>query len=62
MSSLERLGAGRSPEADGSFTKTRSVGHSRRQPSMTSRSVLPPVMTIFPEKKQRRTTGEACGR
>jgi hypothetical protein len=51
--------AGKSSDA---FTKTFTVGHSRRHPSATSRSVLPPVMTIFPEKKHSRTTGEACGR
>jgi len=43
-------------------TKTFTVGHSLRQPSDTSRSVLPPVMTIFPEKKHSSTTGDACGR
>lgn len=38
------------------------VGHSLRHPSVTSRTVRPPVMTTLPEKKHSSTTGDACGR
>lgn len=43
------------------FTNFLSVGHRRSHPAYTSSMFLPPVMTIFPEKKQRSTTGESCG-
>ncbi len=43
-------------------TNARRVGHSRFQPEYTSSMVLPPVMTILPEKKHSRTTGEDSGR
>lgn len=39
-----------------------SVGQSRLHPVNTSSMVLPPVITIFPEKKHRSTTGDASGR
>ena len=38
------------------------IGHSRLHPVNTSCMFFPPVMTILPEKKHRRTTGEASGR
>ncbi len=47
---------------DSVVMKPCSVGHSRLHPEYTSSMVLPPVMTIFPEKKHRSTTGEASGR
>ena len=39
-----------------------STGQSWRQPEKTSSMVLPPVMTILPEKKHSSTTGEDSGR
>jgi hypothetical protein len=39
----------------------RSVGHSLAHPVNTSSMVLPPVITIFPEKKHSKTTGELSG-
>ena len=38
-----------------------STGQSLLHPVKTSSMFLPPVMTIFPEKKQSSTTGEASG-
>lgn len=43
-------------------TNLRSVGQRRPHPEYTSSMVLPPVITIFPEKKHSRTTGDASGR
>ena len=43
------------------ITKLRRTGQSRDQPEYTSSMVLPPVMTIFPEKKQSSTTGDDSG-
>jgi len=40
----------------------RRVGQRRPHPEYTSAMVLPPVMTIFPEKKHRSTTGDDSGR
>ncbi len=37
------------------------IGHSLFHPAYTSCIFLPPVMTIFPEKKHRRTTGDDSG-
>lgn len=42
--------------------KRLSVGHRRLHPLKTSSIVFPPVITIFPEKKQSSTTGDASGR
>lgn len=38
------------------------MGHSRLHPLYTSPIVFPPVITIFPEKKQSSTTGDDSGR
>ena len=38
------------------------MGQRRFHPEKMSCMVLPPVMTILPEKKHRSTTGEASGR
>lgn len=39
-----------------------SVGHKRCHPLNTSSMVFPPVITIFPEKKHNKTTGDDPGR
>ena len=47
--------------AGGNTMKPLRMGHSLLQPENTSSMVLPPVITIFPEKKHNRTTGEDSG-
>lgn len=38
------------------------TGHSLPHPVNTSSMFFPPVITIFPEKKHSRTTGDDSGR